>query len=404
MIASGLASKKADHPVLIVGAGMGGLALAIALAQLGRQCTVFEALSAAASAQEGVFLTLAPNGMNALKALGAYERVRAAGIETLGIEIINRRGKLLHFADQRDHEQTFGAPSVTLARGNLARLLAERAAEAGAEIRFGKRLVAFEPQPDGAMLRFADGDVHSGHLLVAADGLRSSLRPLAFPNSPTPAFTGLIGTGGMVETQVAKTRGIMRMTFGDKAFFGYLQAEQGPTFWFNSYAADARSAAVDDPVAYARFIGEFHASDPPPNREILARVERIERNYPIFAMPGLPSWHRGNVVLLGDAAHAVGPHAGQGASMAIEDGVVLAACLAAETRVEPALVRYEALRRPRVAEVMRVTRRIGSQKRSSGRIALFIRDLILPHVIPFGVAAGRKFFAFRADRDPLAAP
>jgi 2-polyprenyl-6-methoxyphenol hydroxylase-like FAD-dependent oxidoreductase len=170
----------------------------------------------------------------------------------------------------------------------------------------------------------------------------------------------------------------MRMTFGNNAFFGYLKPTGQPVYWFDSYVADACEIGKDiDPVAYARTIRALHANDPSPNSQILDQVDTIDRSYPIYDMPALPRWHKGRVVLLGDAAHAVGPHAGQGASMAIEDALVLAACLDAERDHERAFRRYEDLRRERIGLVVKITARNSSQKRTTGRVGLFIRDLIL---------------------------
>lgn len=198
------------------------------------------------------------------------------------------------------------------------------------------------------------------------------------------------------------TCGTMRMTFGEKAFFGYLVDDRQQAFWFTSYAADApENGGAFDGKAFADRIRQMHAGDPEPNRTILAAVDSIDRPYPVFDMPELPAWSRGPVVLLGDAAHAVGPHAGQGASMAIEDALVLAAALESEADYETAFRRYEDLRRPRVAEVVRLTARNSSQKRASGRWRLLMRDLLLRIFIPFGITAGRKLFAYRPDQEPL---
>jgi 2-polyprenyl-6-methoxyphenol hydroxylase-like FAD-dependent oxidoreductase len=131
-------------------------------------------------------------------------------------------------------------------------------------------------------------------------------------------------------------------------------------------------------------------------------VGAIDRSYPIYDMPVLPSWHKGRVVLLGDAAHAVGPHAGQGASMAIEDAIVLAACLETEHDCESAFRRYEALRRDRIAHVVKLTAQNSSQKRASGWLRLLIRDFVLPLLIPIGIRKGRQLFEYRVDSDPLA--
>ena len=118
--------------------------------------------------------------------------------------------------------------------------------------------------------------------------------------------------------------------------------------------------------------------DPSPNAEILQHVDRLDRSYPVYDMPKLPCWHKGRVVPIGDAAHAVGPHAGQGASMAIEDALVLAASLKAERGCAAVFRRFEKLRRERIDQVVKLTAGNSSQKRTSGWLGLMIRDLVLP--------------------------
>lgn len=386
----------------ICGAGVGGLTLAIRLAELGHQISVFERREEADIRSEGVFLTLAPNGMNGLKAVGCYDAVRDRGVETTGIEICNARGKRLGYADQTDHERSFGAPSVTISRRLLAGILMERARAVGVDLRFSTPFTVLVSSTNSARLEFADGASFDADIIVGADGLRSTVRGQIFPDYPAPHFTGLIGTGGITPISVPSTRGTMRMTFSETAFFGYLIDADQNAFWFTSYPAELPSTdGAIDGKARAERIRQMHAGDPEPNRAILSAVNAVDRPYPIFDMPELPAWSKGRVVLLGDAAHAVGPHAGQGASMAIEDALVLAACLQTETDHHSAFQRYEDLRRPRIAQVAKLTARTSSQKRASGRWRLFIRDLILPIFIPLSIRMGRKLFSFRADEAPL---
>ncbi len=402
-IATPAASEFRARPrIAVCGAGTGGLVLAARLARSGYRPVVFEARGEAASASEGVFLTLAPNGMNGLRAIGAYEAVKASGIDTTAIEIQNARGRRLALALQSDYEVAFGAPSITITRGRLTEMLIAAARAAGVDLRFGARVTGVTSTADKVRIALGDGSFHDADVLVAADGLRSGVRALAFPEFAAPRFTGLIGTGGITDAQVPETGGVMRMTFGERAFFGYLKSKGQPVYWFNSYpAGDGADGKVTDPAAYARKILALHADDPSPNAAILESVARLDRSYPIYDMPRLPTWHRGRVVLIGDAAHAVGPHAGQGASMAIEDALVLAACLEAERSHADAFGRYEAVRRPRVDEVVKFTARNGSQKRSNTRLGLLVRDLILPFLIPLSIRAGRRLFQYRVDRNPL---
>jgi 2-polyprenyl-6-methoxyphenol hydroxylase-like FAD-dependent oxidoreductase len=171
------------------------------------------------------------------------------------------------------------------------------------------------------------------------------------------------------------------------------EAEGMPVYWFNSYAGGAgENERIADPAGYAKEMLALHADDPIPNAIILEHVDRLERSYPVYDMPKLPSWHQGRVVLIGHAAHVVGPHAGQGASMTIEDALVLAPSLEAEHSWAAAFRSFEKLRRERIDRVVELTARNSSQKRTSGRLGPKIRDLVLLFLISRGIRAGREIF------------
>jgi len=226
-----------------------------------------------------------------------------------------------------------------------------------------------------------------------------------FPDYPNPHLIGLIGTGALTDADVADTGGILRMTFGDNAFLGYVKIEGRPVYWFNSYSAEEHDIEkVTDPQAYARIIRSLDENDPYPHATILSGVVALNRNYPIYDMPTLPQWSRGHAILIGDAAHAVGPHAGQGASMAIEDALVLAACLGAKADVVAAFRRFEGLRCGRIKRIVKSTARNGSHKRTVSAIDLLVRDLVLPFLIPLGFRVSRQLYEFRVDRAPLMQP
>lgn len=393
---------ESQDSIAICGAGVAGLALAIRLSELGFKPVVYEARSRDAVMSEGEFFTLAPNGMNALRAIDCCEKVIGAGIDTTQIEFINARGKTLAIADQSDHAAVFGAPSITLQRGALAKLLIERADRANVPLHFDRAVSALRADAEGVSLGFADGTESRAATVVGADGLRSSVRKLTFPGYPEPRFTGAIGAGGCVDADIPPTAGAMRMTFGRQGFFGYIKSLDGPVYWFNSYHGNEPPDVGLNPKELAACIREIHLHDPMPAPRILAAVKTLDRLYPVFDMPQLPSWAKGRVVLIGDAAHAVGPHAGQGASMALEDAMVLAACMTAERQVAKSFARFECLRRPRIAEVVRLTAKNSSSKGPTTRFGEIIRDLILPVVLPIGIRAGRRLYSFRADLEPLA--
>jgi 2-polyprenyl-6-methoxyphenol hydroxylase-like FAD-dependent oxidoreductase len=396
------ASGKSNRPrIAVAGAGIGGLALALALKARGFSAVVFEKKSAEQIRTEGVFLTLAPNGVNALRALGLADAVIEAGLMTRGLQMFNERGKSLGLMDYGTHTDRFGAPSVTIGRGALGAALLDAAEAAGLDLRFGHGLDAMEATAGGVVIGTERFDA-----LVACDGLRSTVRTRIFPELPRPRYTGLIGTGGVIAVPgVRPTNGLMNMTFGKRGFFGY-QADAGqPVMWFNTYPApESAVGPIADPVAYARFIENLHRDDPLDNARILAAVPAIERNYPIYDMPELSHWSKGRVLLMGDAAHAVAPHSGQGASMAIEDAIVLAAAIEEASNIETAFARFFALRQARTQKVIQIGRQSGSQKHAQSWLALRIRDLILPLFIPLGVKAQESVFRFRVDEMPLAQP
>jgi 2-polyprenyl-6-methoxyphenol hydroxylase-like FAD-dependent oxidoreductase len=391
--------------IAVCGGGIAGLAVATLLARAGHRPIVFEARDEQAALTEGAFLTIAPNGRAALNALGVEAEVVAAGMATRAIAIGNHRGKRLACIEQVDGDGA-RAESITIGRGALARILARTARTAGAEIRHGVRLRTAIERSEAVTLDFGPAGTVSFDLVAAADGLSSVVRTSIFPASPRPRYGGLVGTGGIDGIPgVAPTDGIMNMTFGRQAFFGYQKTGDGPVHWFNSFPVPERDLGeVDDPSAFTAHLRGLHAGDPEPVRRILSAIRPVARYYPIQDMPPLPTWHTGRVVLLGDAAHAVAPHAGQGASMALEDAVVLAACLREETTPLSAFVRFERLRRGRTRAVMETARRNGTRKMTDNAFAVFVRDLLLPFLIPLGATAMQRTMAFRVDRTPLAEP
>jgi 2-polyprenyl-6-methoxyphenol hydroxylase-like FAD-dependent oxidoreductase len=391
-----------DLPIAVMGAGVAGLTLAILLRRAGKAATVFEARGREQLA-EGAFLTLAPNGINALRAAGLAEKIASLGMPTLGFEILSRSGRRLALIDERESMRTAGAESITIRRADLLGALCAEAEAQGVALRFNHVLETLTRTPERIELGFADGQSFAAAWVAGCDGVWSKTRRLVFPGSPDPQYTGLTGTGGFLDLPaVPATAGFMRMVFGEKAFFGYMKQGDGPVFWFDSFPLSEEEAiARPDPAALAALTRTLHANDPEPIGEITAAIESVPRGYPVFDMAHLPRWHEDRVVLLGDAAHAVSPHAGQGASLAIEDAVVLAACLKARPGIDEAFATYQALRQARAEHVVRISRYTGSQKQVTSRIGLFIRDLVLPLFIPLGARQTRAITRYRADLAPL---
>lgn len=390
----------------IVGAGSAGLGLALALVRRGFAPVIFEKRTERQVLDEGIFLTLAPNGMNALRGLGLAAEALRRGVETRAIVLHNEHGKALGTVDYARHTVQFGAPSVTIRRGALGEVLLAAVRAAGVPIQFETAVTAVANLDSEVAVTTGDGVTHSFDVLVGADGLRSSIRGLAMPGLPSPVYNGLLGSGGIVDVpDVPPTNGQLLMTFGQRAFFGYIKDPGGPVYWFNSFPADEKQAQLIDRKAAPGYFEALHRTDPEVNRRIIAAAApQVSRIYPDYDVPSLPYWSTGRVMLIGDAAHAVTPHSGQGASMALEDALVLAACLEAEATPESAFGRFEALRRDRVEAAVRLGRQGGTPKKAQGWLARRVRDLVLPLFVPLGQRGQEHLFAFRADATPLEQP
>jgi len=175
------------------------------------------------------------------------------------------------------------------------------------------------------------------------------------------------------------------MVFGRDAFFGYTVTPARDVYWFANVGraeepARGELTAIPTDVWRRQLLALFEA-DRGPMRRILEAADTINVS-PVHDMPTVPRWHHGRTVLIGDAAHATSPSAGQGASMAFEDAIVLAACLRrrGDESVEHALGAYEARRRPRVEKVVRYSARIGNTK-VLGPFGRRLRDALMPFVL-----------------------
>jgi FAD-dependent urate hydroxylase len=207
------------------------------------------------------------------------------------------------------------------------------------------------------------------------------------PDTPAPSYTGLLNVGGVVQgSGLRPTTNTMHMVWGRRAFFGYTVRPDGEAWWFANVGRarePERGELASVPAEeWRRQLRELFAGDLPFITRLIERTREIGAT-PIHDMPSLPSWHDGRAVLLGDAAHAVSPSAGQGASMAIEDAIVLAKCIRDVADVESALARYERYRRPRAERIVATGRRRGTYKALESRAAVRLRDFLMPIAFRF---------------------
>jgi FAD-dependent urate hydroxylase len=377
---------RTQHPrrtALVIGGGIAGPVAAMALQKVGIDASVFEAHDGHAEFV-GSFLNLASNGLDALKAIDAHHQVIARGFPTPRMVMWSGSGKRLgevanglRLAD--------GTVSITIERGQLHGALRGETLTRGITIHGGKRLVSVAPSERGVTARFADGTEAQGDLLIGADGIHSRTRHLVDPSAPSPRYNGQLSLGGRARvTTVAPTPEVFHMIFGRRAFFGYSVREDGEVYWFANMGWEGqptreRLEAIAPTQWKEQLLGLF-AGDAGPARNILSATTDELAAYPVHDMPVVPTWHRDSMVVIGDAAHATSPSSGQGASMAIEDAIVLAQCLRDCEGVAKALETYERLRRKRVERVVAYSARVG-QTKTPGTVGRWLRDLVMPFAL-----------------------
>jgi FAD-dependent urate hydroxylase len=368
---------------LIIGGGVAGPVAAMALQRAGIDAVVYEAHAPTTEEEVGSYLTVATNGIDALRAIGADRPVLDAGFPTPTNVLLSGTGRRLG-AVSNGGRLPDGTTAHTIKRARLYRTLHQQAADRGVKVEVGKRLIDAAPTPDGGVLaRFDDGSRAAGDVLIGADGIHSTTRRLIDPAAPEGRYVGLVNFGGYThEAAPGAEPGTWHMIFGRRAFFGYVVDPAGGTVWFanvpRAKVSEAERAATTA-EQWQRRLADLFAGDRGPAGDLIAagRLELAADN--THDLPQVPTWHKGPMIVIGDAAHAPSPTSGQGASMAAEDAVVLAKCLRDLPDIPQALAAYEGLRRARVERIVAQGARSGSAK-TPGPVGRVVRDLLLPVV------------------------
>jgi 2-polyprenyl-6-methoxyphenol hydroxylase-like FAD-dependent oxidoreductase len=367
---------------LIAGGGVAGPVTAMALQRAGIEAVVYEA-HVPAGDEAGSYLTMASNGLDALRAIEADGPVLAAGFPTPTNVLLSGTGRRLGSVSNGGRLAD-GTVSHTIRRARLYRALHAEAAARGVRIEHGRRLVGAEAAAGGGVVAsFDDGTRAAGDLLVGADGVHSVTRRLIDPAAPEGRYVGLVNFGGYTPgTGALAEPGAWQMIFGRRAFFGHVADPAGGTVWFANVprpAVTAAERAATGPDQWRRQLVELFAGDHGPAAALVADGRLELAGDSTHDLPTVPAWHRGAMVIVGDAAHAPSPTSGQGASMAAEDAVVLAKCLRDLPGVPEALAAYEGLRRRRVERIVAQGARTGRAK-TPGPVGRVVRDLTLPLV------------------------
>jgi 2-polyprenyl-6-methoxyphenol hydroxylase-like FAD-dependent oxidoreductase len=358
--------------VIIAGGGVAGAVSAIALRRIGAEVTVYEAYEDPAG-QVGSFLSLATNGLRALGELGCLEEVQQAGFEVPRQRMWASSGKLLGDLP-RGRLASDPLKSVTLLRTDLVAALRAAALRSGAQIITGERLTDAVTTPDGLRAEFASGHVAAADLLIGADGIWSATRAILDPSAPAPTYAGLYSISGVAEG-IEVEPGTFNMVFARNGAFIYLPAADGSLWWSAQVAAPVQPDL--DGLQNAQWLdrlSDLYRFEELP-QAIVKATTALHRPTLMHTLADVPVWHNDRVALVGDARHPVG--AGQGASMAIEDSLVLAQALAETSTISAGLKTYDQRRRTRITKMVKAASGNRDAK-TTGPIGRRLNDLIMP--------------------------
>lgn len=385
--------------VLIAGAGIAGPALAIALIEQGAEVSIIESRPKS-QMEEGLFIGISPNGLNTLRGLTDITKLYDDYCPGT-LHFLNAQGKCIASLDTAYQKEQYGIEAVQVRRSAITRLLHDRLTSLGCTIQYDCRLEYIDVSGEKVTVRTSNGVFNDFDILIGADGIHSRCRGIAFPRSLRPAFTELLSTGAIVSIPGWQdTTGAINMTFGERAFFAYATSSKGEVWWFNNfYRKQEPDRKKIDPALQQEIKTELlqlHQEDHPKINGIITATGDLFA-YPIYDMPQLEKWYTKNICLIGDAAHAISPHTGQGASLALEDSAVLAKCLAKYAEPEKAFSVFQALRQKRVEKVVAQARKIGKSKSKANPVATFFRDIFLKHFINLEKKKMDWIYAYRAD-------
>ncbi|MFI5916466.1 FAD-dependent monooxygenase [Dactylosporangium sp. NPDC051541] len=326
---------SAVRNVLVIGAGAAGTAAAILLAEGGVSVDLVDIKPDTGALGSGI--TLQGNALRVLRRLGVWEQVRAQGygFDTLGLRAPDPNGTLV--AELPDHRT--GGPdlpaTVGMYRPALARVLLDRAAAAGATVRFGISCTELEQDDTGVDVTFADGSTGRYDLIVGADGVRSwTRRRLGIDLDTTGVGMGIWRTFTARPASVTRTD----LFYGGPCYIaGYCPTGEDSLYaYLVEDAQDRSTLSPQESLGVMRDLSTAYHGPWDDIRPLLTDPSRV--NYTRFESHVLPApWHRGRAVLIGDAAHTCPPTLAQGAAQALEDAAVLAELLLAADRLDDPL-------------------------------------------------------------------
>jgi 2-polyprenyl-6-methoxyphenol hydroxylase-like FAD-dependent oxidoreductase len=366
--------STANCDVLIQGAGIGGLTLAIALQQRGYKVEFVERSSTLTATGAGIWM--APNPMQVFSRLGFADKIIEAGWPVEILRLQDSKSGDLQITNMSEISKEFGFETVALHRGVLQRLLYEQLQQNS--VRFGCEVQSVDQSEDQVCASLSDGSSVTAAIVVGADGFNSQIRRMA----------GLGGekrySGSSSYRALARGACILTPEAGHEAYeiwakgcrVGFSKINADDYYWYLTFDAPAgETSSADKMRTHAETLFRTHFSQWIGLLE-KTRPEEILRT-DISDLKPLPKWSSGRIGLIGDAAHATTPNLGQGGAMAVEDAFVLADSFAQAGLSESAWKIFEQRRRKKVDWTVSTSWSIGRVCHTGNRLFRFVRNLAL---------------------------
>jgi 2-polyprenyl-6-methoxyphenol hydroxylase-like FAD-dependent oxidoreductase len=375
----------------IIGGGIGGLTTAIALQQKGFSVKIYEA--APVIREVGAGLWVAANAINVFEKLGIADEIKKAGNQLETSMIADHLGRPITKVDFKKIISSYGNGTTTIHRAKLQAILMSHVEKGSIEI--GKRLKTIENTEGPLSIHFEDGTISESDILIGSDGINSVVREQIFGTIPL-RFSNQTCWRGIAKMRLGDIKNAAEL-WGTKGGLrsSYVQINDEEVYW---YITKKEKEGTKIPTLKVKkylldLVSEFQSE--------IQKVIQNSDNQSIIQndlsdLTPLKSWHKDNIVLIGDAAHATTPNLGQGACQAIEDAYVLAECLAKGPSVFEAFSAYEKLRMEKANFVVKTSMQIASLNNIGGVIGYRLRNGLM-RMVPASVGEKQFDYLFKLN-------
>jgi salicylate hydroxylase len=357
-----MSRRSADLPILIIGGGIGGVAAALALARKGRRTLILE--QASELGEVGAGIQMPPNAFKAFRALGVLDAVQAVAAYPERLVLGDMlSGEPIYQSPIDDcFISRFGFAYALMHRGDLLAILVEACQQSPlVSISTNARVVGCEDDGDGVRVTLADGTIHDGEAVIAADGLWSRTRCAHFDDTP-PQTDGYVVCRGVVPLEqipAALRSNSVTMWAGPELDLFHYPLRRGEIFNLGaSFRDTGLIAGAPHPIVTRELLEEKFRSAAPRVRDLLGYID-ISRTWVLYDRPPIETWCKERIALLGDAAHPMTIYISQGACQALEDAVVIAEMIARHPDIATAFAVYGKSRYLRAARVQLTSRQFG---------------------------------------------